>query len=207
MNAIATHSRYKLGGKRVEKKIPQPKLLTYQDYVKLTPPDNGNFELLNGQIYFMASPKPSHQRISLHLSYVLAAWVIPNNLGEIFPAPMDVVFTEHDTFQPDLLFITKERINIIGENKIEGSPDLVVEILSPSNDVNDAERRPMSYKKHIYEITGVKEYWLVNIEKQTLTLYKQVANELRWQTDNQKNEVLKSEIIQGFELELSKIFE
>jgi Uma2 family endonuclease len=202
MNAIATHSRYKLGGKKVEKKIPQPKLLTYLDYVKLTPPDNGNFELLNGQIYFMASPKPSHQRISLRLSYFLAACVIPNNLGEIFTAPMDVVFTEYDTFQPDLLFITKERLNIIGENKIEGSPDLVVEILSPSNDANE-----MSYKRHIYESKGVKEYWLINVEKQMLTLYKQIDNELRWQKDIQKNEVLKSEIIQGFELELSNIFE
>jgi Uma2 family endonuclease len=202
MNAIATHSRYKLGGKKVEKKIPQPKLLTYLDYVKLTPPDNGNFELLNGQIYFMASPKPSHQRISLRLSYFLAACVIPNNLGEIFTAPMDVVFTEYDTFQPDLLFITKERLNIIGENKIEGSPDLVVEILSPSNDANE-----MSYKRHIYGSKGVKEYWLINVEKQMLTLYKQIDNELRWQKDIQKNEVLKSEIIQGFELELSNIFE
>jgi len=202
MNAIATHSRYKLGGKKVEKKIPQPKLLTYLDYVKLTPPDNGNFELLNGQIYFIASPKPSHQRISLRLSYFLAACVIPNNLGEIFTAPMDVVFTEYDTFQPDLLFITKEILNIIGENKIEGSPDLVVEILSPSNDANE-----MSYKRHIYESKGVKEYWLINVEKQMLTLYKQIDNELRWQKDIQKNEVLKSEIIQGFELELSNIFE
>jgi Uma2 family endonuclease len=202
MNAIATHSRYKLGGKKVEKKIPQPKLLTYLDYVKLTPPDNGNFELLNGQIYFMSSPKPSHQRISLRLSYFLAACVIPNNLGEIFTAPMDVVFTEYDTFQPDLLFITKERLNIIGENKIEGSPDLVVEILSPSNDANE-----MSYKRHIYGSKGVKEYWLINVEKQMLTLYKQIDNELRWQKDIQKNEVLKSEIIQGFELELSNIFE
>jgi Uma2 family endonuclease len=202
MNAIATHSRYKLGGKKVEKKIPQPKLLTYLDYVKLTPPDNGNFELLNGQIYFMASPKPSHQRISLRLSYFLAACVIPNNLGEIFTAPMDVVFTEYDTFQPDLLFITKERLNIIGENKIEGSPDLVVEILSPSNDANE-----MSYKRHIYGSKGVKEYWLINVEKQMLTLYKQIDNELRWQKDIQKNEVLKSEIIQEFELELSNIFE
>ena len=202
MNAIATHSRYKLGGKKVEKKIPQPKLLTYLDYVKLTPPDIGNFELLNGQIYFIASPKPSHQRISLRLSYFLAACVIPNNLGEIFTAPMDVVFTEYDTFQPDLLFITKEILNIIGENKIEGSPDLVVEILSPSNDANE-----MSYKRHIYESKGVKEYWLINVEKQMLTLYKQIDNELRWQKDIQKNEVLKSEIIQGFELELSKIFE
>jgi Uma2 family endonuclease len=202
MNAIATHSRYKLGGKKVEKKIPQPKLLTYLDYVKLTPPDNGNFELLNGQIYFIASPKPSHQRISLRLSYFLAACVIPNNLGEIFTAPMDVVFTEYDTFQPDLLFITKEILNIIGENKIEGSPDLVVEILSPSNDANE-----MSYKRHIYESKGVKEYWLINVEKQMLTLYKQIDNELRWQKDIQKNEVLKSEIIQGFELKLSNIFE
>jgi Uma2 family endonuclease len=65
----------------------------------------------------------------------------------------------------------------------------------------------MSYKKHIYESTGVKEYWLINVEKQTLTLYKQKANELRWQKDIQKNEVLKSEIIQEFELELSNIFE
>ncbi|MDZ7935503.1 MAG: Uma2 family endonuclease [Emticicia sp.] len=202
MNAIATHSRYKLGGKQVEKKIPQPKLLTYNDYVKLTPPDSGNFELLNGRIFFMASPKPSHQDVSSLLHTFLGFYIVQNKLGKLFTAPMDVIFTEHDTFQPDLLFISKERLNIIGENKIEGSPDMVVEILSPSN--NDTE---MSYKKHIYEVSGVKEYWLINVEKQTLKLYKQVDNELRWQRDIQKNEVLKSEIIQGFELELSKIFE
>ncbi len=63
MNALAKNSKYRLGGK-LTKKIPQPKLLTYEDYVKLTPPDSGNFELLNGQIFFMASPKPSHQEIS-----------------------------------------------------------------------------------------------------------------------------------------------
>lgn len=207
MNAIATHSRYKLGGKKVEKKIPQPKLLTYEDYVKFTPADCGNFQLISGQIIFKETPNPSHQAISGLLIVYLGGFIIENNLGELFAAPMDVVFTEHDTFQPDLLFITQERLNIIGENKIEGSPDLVVEILSPSNDTNDAERRPMSYKKHIYEITGVKEYWLINVEKQSLTLYKQVDNELRWQRDIQKNEVLTSDIIKGFELELNKIFE
>lgn len=202
MNAIATHSRYKLGGKKIEKKIPQPKLLTYEDYVKLTPPDSGNFELLNGQIYFMASPKPSHQRISSRLNVFLGNFIILNNLGELLAAPMDVLFTEHDTFRPDLLFISKERLSIIGKNKIEGTPDLVVEILSPSNDTSE-----MSYKKHIYGSTGVKEYWLINVEKQTLTLYKQIDNELRWQKDIQKNETLKSEIIKDFELALSKIFE
>lgn len=202
MNAIATHSRYKLGGKKVEKKIPQPKLLTYEDYVKLTPADCGNFELISGQIIFKETPNPSHQAISGLLIVYLGGFIIENNLGELLTAPMDVVFTEHDTFQPDLLFITKESLNIIGENKIEGSPDLVIEILSPSNDNSE-----MSYKKHIYEITGVKEYWLINVEKQTLTLYKQVDNELRWQRDIQKSGILKSEIIQGFELELNKIFE
>lgn len=207
MNAIATHSRYKLGGKKVEKKIPQPKLLTYQDYVKLTPPDNGNFELLNGQIIFKQTPKPSHQAIRSLLTIYLGNFIIPNKLGEFFAAPLDVHFTEYDTFQPNLLFITKEKLNIIGENKIEGTPDLIVEILSPSNDNSERNAARMSYKKHIYEVTGVKEYWLINVEKQTLTLYKQIDNELRWQKDIQKNEVLISEIIQGFELELSKIFE
>ncbi|MER0442345.1 Uma2 family endonuclease [Emticicia sp. W12TSBA100-4] len=207
MNAIATHSRYKLGAKKVEKRIPQPKLLTYEDYVKLTPPNSGNYELLNGQIIFKQTPKPSHQTTRTLLSIYLGNFIIQNKLGELYTAPLDVHFTEYDTLQPNLLFITKERLNIIGENKIEGSPDLVVEILSPSNDNSDAERRPMSYKKHIYEITGVKEYWLINVEKQSLTLYKQVDNELRWQRDIQKNEVLTSEIIKGFELELNKIFE
>ena len=201
MNALAKNSKYRLDGK-LTKKIPQPKLLTYEDYVKLTPPDSGNFELLNGRIFFMASPKPSHQEISSLLNTYLGIYIISNKLGKLFAAPMDVVFSEHDTFQPDLLFITKERLNIIGENKIEGTPDLVVEILSPSNDTNE-----MSYKKHIYESTGVKEYWLINVEKQTLTLYKQIDNELRWQKDIQKNEVLKSEVIKDFELDLNKIYE
>lgn len=201
MNALAKNSKYRLDGK-LTKKIPQPKLLTYEDYVKLTPPDSGNFELLNGRIFFMASPKPSHQEISSLLNTYLGIYIISNKLGKLFAAPMDVVFSEHDTFQPDLLFITKERLNIIGENKIEGTPDLVVEILSPSNDSNE-----MSYKKHIYESTGVKEYWLINVEKQTLTLYKQIDNELRWQKDIQKNEVLKSEVIKDFELDLNKIYE
>ncbi len=202
MNAIAKHSRYKLGGKKVEKKIPQPKLLTYEDYVKFTPADCGNFQLISGQIIFKETPNPSHQAISGLLIVYLGGFIIENNLGELLAALMDVVFTEHNTFQPDLLFITQERLNIIGENKIEGSPDLVVEILSPSNDNSE-----MSYKKHIYEITGVNEYWLINVEKQTLTLYKQLDNELRWQRDVQRNEVLTSEIIKGFELELNKIFE
>ena len=84
MNAITTHSRYKLGGKKVEKKIPQPKLLTYLDYIKLTPPDNGNFELLKGQIYFMASPKPSHQEISSLSHTFLGFYIVGNKLGKIF---------------------------------------------------------------------------------------------------------------------------
>ncbi len=195
MNALATYPKLKI------RKFPQPKLLTYEDYVRLTPPDSGNYELINGKIIFMASPKPSHQRISSRLNIFLGNFIILNNLGELFAAPMDVVFTEHDTFQPDLLFISKERQSIIGENKIEGTPDLVVEILSPSNNTTE-----MSYKKHIYESSGVKEYWLIDVEKQTLTKYVQEENELRWKEVIQKNEVLTSEIIQGFELDLSQIF-
>lgn len=95
MNAIATHSRYKLGGKKVEKKIPQPKLLTYEDYVKFTPADSGNFQLISGQIIFKETPNPSHQAISGLLIVYLGGFIIENNLGEIFPAPMFSRNTTH----------------------------------------------------------------------------------------------------------------
>lgn len=183
------------------RKFPQPKLLTYEDYARLTPPDSGNYELRNGKIEFMASPTPVHQWLSIQLSVTLGNFIIQNKLGKLFAAPMDTEFTEHDTFQPDLLFVSQERLSIIGEKKIEGAPDLVVEILSPSNDAKE-----MSYKRHVYEASGVREYWFINVEKQTLAQYERVEEELRWQRDLTPADTLRSVFLAGFELKLSLIF-
>ena len=186
-----------------EKKIRNhnPKLLTYDDYVKLTPPDSGNYELHNGKIVFMATPTGIHQTISMNLSAHIWQYIRPRQLGRILTAPMDTIFSPHDTLQPDLLFVSKEREHII-KKVVDGVPELVVEIKSPSN-----TRTEMSYKKYVYESTGVREYWYISPKKQTLTQYENRDGELVRLQVLTINDVLKSFVIEGFEIPLKHIFE
>lgn len=184
------------------RKFPQPKLLTYEDYARLTPLNSGNYELRNGKIEAMPSPIPSHQLISSELHIALGGFIRQHRLGKFIAAPMDTQFTEHDTFQPDLLFVSNERLGIIGEKKIEGAPDLVVEILSPGNTPKE-----MSYKRHVYESTGVREYWFIEPEQRTLSQYERVGDELRWQRTLTPDDILRSAVVAGFEMGLGRIFE
>lgn len=195
MAVVSTYSQPKV------RKFPQPKLLTHDDYVRLTPPDSGNYELRNGKIIYMPSPTTTHQEVSSLLHIHLGSHIIKTKIGKLFAAPMDTKFTEIDTFQPDLLFISNKNLSIIEEKRINGVPDLVVEILSPSNDTKE-----MSYKKHIYESSGVTEYWLINLEKQTLIQYERVDDELRWSKTLFSSDTLTSKVLAGFELQLKQIF-
>ena len=182
-------------------KIPKVKLLTYEDYARLTPPDSGNYELHNGQIIYMASPAAEHQRISRKLVRKLDNYIEGKNLGELFYATLDTSFTIHDTFQPDILFIDKSRLHII-KRIIEGAPDLVVEILSPGNPAKE-----MSYKKYIFEATGVREYWLVNPDNQTVSQYENIGGELLRLHILGENNTLQSITVEGFELPVKAIFD
>ena len=182
-------------------RIRNPKLLTYDDYAKLTPPDSGNYELLNGKIIYMPTPSAIHQTISMNLSIHLGIHVKRHQLGKVLAAPMDTIFTKYDTLQPDLLFVSKDREHII-KKVVDGVPELVVEIKSPSN--SNAE---MSYKKYVYESTGVREYWYISPEKQTLTQYENIDGELIRLQVLTIGDTLKSFVIEGFTIALKDIFE
>jgi Uma2 family endonuclease len=182
------------------KKFPQPKLLTYEDYARLTPPDSGNYELHNGNIVFMPSPSDKHQFVVTDLTTMLNSYVKTHKLGRVIVAPMDTQLSEVDILQPDILFVSNQRLGII-DKIVNGAPDLVVEILSPSNDTKE-----MSYKKYVYETAGVQEYWLVNLEKQTITQYELIENELRWQRTLTKADTLESVVLSGFLLALDTLF-
>ncbi len=139
-----------------------PVKLTYRDY--MTWPDDGRrYELYEGEAYMVPSPSVQHQRILRKLMLLLAQLVNEDRLGEIFYAPLDVVFSESTVVQPDILFISHQRRGIIGEQNISGAPDLVVEILSPST-----EERDRGIKLQLYGRYGVQEYWLVDPEKRTV---------------------------------------
>ena len=188
--------------KQPKVRIPKPRLLTYDDYVRLTPPDSGNFELHNGQIIYMASPIPTHQKLSIRLSNRLFNHIDKHKLGEILTAPMDVVFTPNDIVQPDILYLSNERLHLIGDKKIEGAPDLAIEILSPSNTPKE-----MGYKKLLYELSGVREYWIINLDKKTLAQYENVDGEFFMRHVFQKTDTLTSLIIKDFEMSMNELFE
>ena len=185
--------------------IPLPirtrkKVLNYDDYVRLTPPDSGNYELHNGQIVYMPSPTPPHQRVTGYLFRKMADFAESNHLGEVFIAPLDTKFDAINTLQPDVLFISAGRTGMVTDKKIDGAPDLVVEVLSEGNSPKD-----MSFKKYIYESFEVREYWLVNLKKNTLTQYLNHDGEFVPKKVHQKNDVLRAETLQGFELALDKL--
>ncbi len=188
-----------IGDKKI--RIRNPKLLTYDDYAKMTPPDSGNYELHNGKIIYMPTPTAFHQTISMNISIQIGQYIKHRQLGRLLAAPMDTIFSPHDTLQPDLLFISKEGEHII-KKVVEGVPDLIVEIKSPGNSPSS-----VSYKKHVYESTGVKEYWYILPDKQTVIQYENIDDELVRLHVLTIEDTLQSFVIEGFEMSLKDIFE
>ena len=129
---------------------------TYEDYCQL--PDDRRYELIDGEFYEMApSPSSIHQRTLLKLARLMADFVESRLLGVVYIAPLDVILSENDTMQPDILFVSAGREGIITQRACEGPPDLVVEVLSPST-----SRRDLGIKRRRYARFGVREYWLVD---------------------------------------------
>lgn len=135
--------------------------LTYDDYAAL--PDDGNrYELASGALELLSpAPSPTHQMISHRL--VTAFTNVCEKDYIILYAPLDVILAEDEVRQPDIVVINRERQAIVTDRGIEGPPDLVVEILSPSTALKD--RRD---KKEVYAAYGVKEYWIVDPVHETI---------------------------------------
>jgi Uma2 family endonuclease len=129
--------------------------LTYKDYASLG--DDKRYELIEGELYMVPSPDFSHQSVLGNLWDYLRNFTKKRQLGIVLCAPLDVVFPDNNVLQPDILFISKERMGIITEKNIKGAPDLLVEILSTGT-----LERDKIVKKSLYEKYGVKEYWIVD---------------------------------------------
>lgn len=131
---------------------------TYEDWLRL-PDDGWQYEVIKGVLYVAPAPKPNHQRASGKLGYRFWSFVEAQDLGEIYDAPVDVFLPGQETpVQPDLLFIARDRLDIVRPQEgIYGAPDLIVEVLSPSNWLVDRQD-----KFALYAETGVQEYWIID---------------------------------------------
>ena len=159
------------------------------------------YQLIGGELIITPTPTPYHQRISRRIEFLLIQYVEGNNLGEVFDSPIDVYFEQTETYQPDVIFISKERLDIIKETRLEGAPDLVIEILSPATAYYDLRK-----KFKIYEKYRVKEYWIIDPEEKNIEVYVNKGNRF-YLIQNVKSGIAKSEVLKGFQIEIEKIFQ
>jgi Uma2 family endonuclease len=138
---------------------------TYEDYCVL-PQDFNRHEIIEGDHIVTPSPTPRHQRVLVNLQFFLDSHIRSRDLGTLLIAPMDVLFAPTSVVQPDLLFIRKDRLHIITEANVQGAPDLVVEILSPSTAAIDKGGKMGLYAKY-----GVFHYWILDSIRLILEMY------------------------------------
>jgi len=174
---------------------------TYKDYKSLPESETKRYELIEGELIIVPSPNEYHQRISGRLEFILRAFVEDKNLGRVYDAPFDVVFSKEDVVQPDILFISKARSKIITEEGIRGAPDLVIEILSPAT-----SERDQTYKKTLYARHGVREYWIVDPEEKTIEVMTLGKAGFESSGSYGKMDTMKSPVFPNLAINLSEVF-
>jgi Uma2 family endonuclease len=167
----------------------------------MTAPSDKRYQLLDGEMILAPSPIAKHQRISRRIFLALEQAVESGNLGELFYAPFDVVLSDYDVFQPDLLFVSNQRSSIITEANIQGAPDLVVEVLSPGSAVYDR-----GYKRTLYSRSGVREYWLVDPDAEMVEVLMASDQGLVSLATYRRSDTLTSPLLAGLALDLESIF-
>ena len=173
--------------------------LTYADYLKTS--DDERYELLNGELVMPPAPLLHHQYVQIKLSTRLDAFVEERNLGVVYPTPTDVVLSDTDVVQPDILFVSNERSRILTRENVRGAPDLVVEILSSAT--ADRDRR---VKRDLYAQHGVKEYWIVDPDARTITVLLRGESGFGVNNIYGEGQILRSPTLAGFSVALEEMF-
>lgn len=178
--------------------------LTYEEYLK-EPVTMHRYDIVGGEMIMSAAPNPYHQRTLRRIFRPLDRFVTERGLGEILFAPLDVIIQRNPlrTRQPDLLFISSEKADIIiQDDRIHGGPDLVVEILSPSNSRADIESKLADCAR-----IGVRECWLLASQGRTVETLQLENGEWKRLAIRGVGENVETEVLQGLELNVIEIFQ
>jgi Uma2 family endonuclease len=179
---------------------PAIDLATVEDY--RATPEGTRYQLIEGELYLM-SPAPNlfHQAIVGQIYLLIANFLTTHSLGRIFVAPCDVYLSEHDVFQPDVVFVAAANLEILREDGIHGTPDLVIEVLSPATAQLDKKN-----KRRVYSRAGVKELWLVDPLLLQIQLYDLVQNPAKPVRLIEEDETFTSTLLPGLTLAAAEIF-
>jgi Uma2 family endonuclease len=175
--------------------------LTYEELRQL-PDDGKRYELIHGEVHVAPSPNTKHQLSLLHLTSSLDRCLSQNRIGVIFFAPLDVLLAADTVVQPDLIFISNARTGIILDNYIQGAPDLVVEILSPSTAAHDR-----ATKLALYAEAGAPWVWFLDQQAKTVEVLKLEGRKYLVDTILAGHQVLASGLFPGWQLPLDELFD
>ncbi len=180
-----------------------PVKFTYADFL-LFPDDGRRHELLEGEHYVSPSPRTKHQKVSWNLAGLFDRFLTRHPLGEMFCAPYDVVLSDEDVVETDLVYVSAARAAIITEANVQGAPDLVVEILSESSGKADEIT-----KRKLYERCGILEYWIVDPESEGVKVYRLVDGRYvrAAELSHKAGDRLTSDLFPGLSLPLAEVFE
>ncbi len=144
------------------------KAWTYEDYISLE--EDKRYDIVDERLFEMPTASLRHQKVICNLAYLFRRYQEEKSCGDSYLAPVDVILSEENIVQPDVVFISIERLSIAKERVILGARDMVAEVVYPSTFKRVTEDKRKLYAKH-----GVKEYWLVSPEEkvvEVLTLKK-----------------------------------
>ena len=175
--------------------------LTYEEFRQL-PDDGKRYELIGGEVYMAPAPSTRHQLTQINLSSRLFQYLASNPVGIVMTAPLDVRLCEDIALQPDVVFVSKGRMDVIREDFIDGAPDLVVEILSPSTAKHDR-----ATKLRIYSEAGVPHVWYLDGYAKTVEQLKLQGKKYLVDAVFAGDQVLTSELFPDWELPLEKLFD
>jgi len=171
--------------------------LTYEDYLEL-PNDGKRYEIIDGDLYVNPAPARKHQIVAGNLHGWIWSYTKRVRSGTVYISPFDVLLSDTDVVQPDVLFVADEHRGLTTERGVEGAPDLVIEVLSPSSRKLDE-----GLKRKRYEHFGVREYWLIDPEAESVVVYRR-SNELLALIDTP--DPLTSPLLPDFALAVREVF-
>jgi Uma2 family endonuclease len=190
----------------MEAALPRSKRLTSDEFLAMFPEDDHiHRELIDGEVFVTPTPVLRHVRLTQRLGLSLGRHLeVHPSQGEVFSAPLDVVMTRFDVVEPDVQIILGDQAEILTEKNIQGTPAVVVEVLSPST-----RKRDLTLKRQLYDREGVREYWIIDPIRNTVTIHRRADDgsfPVAATLDSSPGAKLETPLLPGWSLDLQHFF-
>jgi Uma2 family endonuclease len=177
-----------------------PRRWTYEEVCAELPETNQPCELWEGELVMSPAPSFYHQEIAFRMHRAIHDWVLARNLGKVVGAPIDMVLSAHRVNQPDVAFIATARLHFVGRS-IMGPADLVAEVVSLGGRTRDRIE-----KRDLYEQYGVKEYWIIDPEPETVDVLFLQAGRYELVTRAGRGQTAESKLLAGLVIPVDYLF-